>query len=176
MKTDANPDRRSKVEDIIDAMRKAYEEDGADGDFEGGFNYLLNDASDAEVEQEYKKWVKNKPTTSNLIQAAKHRVDAAVTPWGITHGEHVVVTALQKKFKAKRVVSSTGAVHLLMDYHHMPSLKDAQKFLTEQGFTDQDVVGTENDYGFGFILNAFNPEDYQVAYCPDVNAFRVGKF
>jgi hypothetical protein len=75
MKTNVSSDRRSKVEDILEAMREAYEKDGSNADFEGGSSYLLNDASDAEVEKAYKKWVKNKRTTSSLIQAARLRVN-----------------------------------------------------------------------------------------------------
>ena len=50
--------RYSMAEDIISAMRTAYEESGDEGDFDDGFRYLSQDASDDELEYEYDKWCK----------------------------------------------------------------------------------------------------------------------
>ena len=44
--------------DIIDAMRKAYEAEGEEGDFADGLRHLRYDADDAELISEYKKYCK----------------------------------------------------------------------------------------------------------------------
>ena len=50
--------RYSMAEDIIAAMRKRYQEEGEEGDFDAGFVYLRDDASNAELQQEHSKWCK----------------------------------------------------------------------------------------------------------------------
>ena len=50
--------RYSMAEDIISAMRKRYEQEGEEGDFDAGFSYLRADASDTELQQEHNKWCK----------------------------------------------------------------------------------------------------------------------
>jgi len=50
--------RYTMAEDIISAMRKRYEQEGEDGDFEDGFRHLSQDASDAELQYEHDKWCK----------------------------------------------------------------------------------------------------------------------
>jgi hypothetical protein len=50
--------RSNKASEIIEAMRTAYEEEGEEGDFDDGYRYLSQDASDAELEFEHDKWVK----------------------------------------------------------------------------------------------------------------------
>jgi len=102
-----------------------------------------------------------------LLAAAEQRVNASDVP--------AVVAALQKKFQAKRIASSAGTFHLIADYHRIPSLEEAKKFMAEQGFKDHEVIGKPNDYGVGFILNSYNNESLHVAYCPDVLAFLVTK-
>lgn len=42
-----------------DATREAYEREGEEGDFDDAARYLRDDASDAELREEYNKWVKN---------------------------------------------------------------------------------------------------------------------
>ena len=53
------PSQRSMMAaDIIDAMRKAYEAEGEEGDFADGLRHLRHDADDAELISEYKKYCK----------------------------------------------------------------------------------------------------------------------
>ena len=51
-------ERRSLATQIIEAMRKAYEKEGEEGDFEDGLRYYLDSALDFELRDDYKKWVK----------------------------------------------------------------------------------------------------------------------
>ena len=41
-----------------EAMQEVYEAEGEEGDFDDARRYLRDDASDHELEYEYKKWVK----------------------------------------------------------------------------------------------------------------------
>ena len=51
--------RRTMAADIISAMRTSYEQDGEEeGDFDDGYRYLSNDASDSELQYEHDKWCK----------------------------------------------------------------------------------------------------------------------
>ena len=45
------------AQEISDAMRAKYEEEGEEGDFDDAYRHLANDASDDELEYEYYKWV-----------------------------------------------------------------------------------------------------------------------
>lgn len=51
-------DRASMAAQITEAMRTAYEAEGEDGDFDDGERYLRDEASDAELSEEFLKWVK----------------------------------------------------------------------------------------------------------------------
>lgn len=44
---------------IINAMRVHYEEHGEEGDFDDGYRYLRDDATDGELHREEKKWCTN---------------------------------------------------------------------------------------------------------------------
>lgn len=50
--------RYSMAEDIISSMRKHYEQEGEEGDFDDGFSYLRDVAPDAELQYEHDKWCK----------------------------------------------------------------------------------------------------------------------
>ena len=49
-------ERSTKASNIIAAMRRAYEEHGDEGDFEDGYRYLRDDASDEELLAEEVRW------------------------------------------------------------------------------------------------------------------------
>lgn len=50
--------RQALAHKIIDAMREHYEEHGEEGDFDDGYRYLRDDASDDELRYEEEKWCK----------------------------------------------------------------------------------------------------------------------
>lgn len=50
--------RRNMAAAIIEAMREAYEEEGEEGDFDSGYLHFVRDASEEELLEEHKKWVK----------------------------------------------------------------------------------------------------------------------
>lgn len=45
-----------KINAILNAMEDAYEEEGIDGDFADARRYYLDDASEAEINDDYDKW------------------------------------------------------------------------------------------------------------------------
>lgn len=49
--------RRIMSSRIIEAMREHYEAHGETGDWADGERYLRDDASDAELREEYAKWL-----------------------------------------------------------------------------------------------------------------------
>jgi hypothetical protein len=51
-------ERASMAAEIAEAMKAKYQEWGETGDFVDGERYLRDEASDAELLQEYAKWVK----------------------------------------------------------------------------------------------------------------------
>jgi hypothetical protein len=50
--------RSTMAADIISAMQAKYEEEGEEGDFDDGYRYLAEDASNEELQYEFDKWCK----------------------------------------------------------------------------------------------------------------------
>jgi len=55
--------RAAMASDIIENMRDAYEEEGAEGDFEDGERHLRDDASVSELLDDLAKWCPEKKVT-----------------------------------------------------------------------------------------------------------------
>lgn len=51
-------DKHSKIAAILEAMEEAYEREGIDGDFDDARRYYRDDASEAEINNDYDKWCK----------------------------------------------------------------------------------------------------------------------
>jgi hypothetical protein len=51
--------RNEMAEEIVEAMRKHYEEQGEEGDFDDALRYYKQDADNLEIIADHHKWVKN---------------------------------------------------------------------------------------------------------------------
>jgi len=50
--------RQEMATNIVENMRKEYQKSDEEGDFDDGYDYLVNDACDEELQDEFDSWCK----------------------------------------------------------------------------------------------------------------------